>query len=141
MTDWLMQFVPELTWQNAIIGTLLFIVTFSVSIAIVSFVLVRVPANYFHPSHDRAFMVDRHHAIRWSGVLVKNIAGLLLIALGIIMALPGVPGQGLLTVLLGLMLLDFPGKRRLEYKLVSRPRVLSAINQLRGKFDRPPLVL
>jgi hypothetical protein len=39
------------------------------------------------------------------------------------------------------MLLDFPGKRRFEHKLVSRPRVLQTINQLRRKFDKPPLIL
>jgi len=61
--------------------------------------------------------------------------------LGILMSLPGVPGQGLLTILLGIMLLDFPGKRGLEYKLVSKPRVRDAINKLRHKFDKPDLIL
>jgi hypothetical protein len=57
------------------------------------------------------------------------------------MSLPGVPGQGILTILLGLMLLDLPGKRAWEQKLVKRPKVLQTINQLRGKFGKPPLVL
>ena len=57
------------------------------------------------------------------------------------MAVPGVPGPGFLTVLFGIALLDFPGKRWLEYKIVSRPRVYRAINALRQKFDRPPLIL
>jgi hypothetical protein len=33
------------------------------------------------------------------------------------MSVPGVPGQGLLTILLGVMLLDFPGRRSLELKV------------------------
>jgi hypothetical protein len=57
------------------------------------------------------------------------------------MSVPGVPGQGILTILLGIMLLDFPGKRECEYKLVSRPKVLRTINLLRQKFGKPPLVL
>jgi hypothetical protein len=57
------------------------------------------------------------------------------------MSLPGVPGQGVLTILLGVMLLDFPGKRRLEYKLISQPRVFNNINRLRARFDKPPLEL
>ncbi len=57
------------------------------------------------------------------------------------MSLPGIPGQGLLTILLGVMLLDFPGKRRLEFKIISRPKVFRAINRLRARFDKPPLVL
>lgn len=141
MGDWLMRFVPELTWQNAILGTLFFVVTFAASSALVSYVLVRLPANFFHPSNDRAILVDRHHVIRWSGIVVKNIVGFILVIVGIIMAIPGVPGPGFLTVLFGIALLDFPGKRWLEYKIVSRPRIYRAINALRQKFDRPPLVL
>ena len=62
-------------------------------------------------------------------------------ALGIVLSLPGVPGQGILTILLGIMLLDFPGRRKLEHKLVSRPQVLKTINKLRHRFGKPPLVL
>ncbi|HYG08570.1 MAG TPA: hypothetical protein VD835_01220, partial [Pyrinomonadaceae bacterium] len=64
-----------------------------------------------------------------------------LVLFGVLMSLPGVPGQGVLTILMGVMLLDFPGKRRLELKLVSRPNVLRAINRIRQRFDRPPLQL
>jgi hypothetical protein len=71
----------------------------------------------------------------------KNIGGILLVALGIVLSLPGVPGQGLLTVLLGIMLLDFPGKHRLEQKLLSRPSIVNAINKLRARFDKKPLEL
>jgi hypothetical protein len=57
------------------------------------------------------------------------------------MSIPGVPGQGILTILLGIMLLDLPGKRDLENKLVSRPQVLKTINKLRHKFGKPNLIL
>jgi hypothetical protein len=57
------------------------------------------------------------------------------------MSLPGVPGQGVLTILLGVMLLDFPGKRNLETRLVRQPRVFRSINALRARFDKPPLIL
>lgn len=136
-----MQTAAAVTWREAIIGLVLFVVTFAGSIALVSFMLVRIPANYFHSEHDRAFWTDRHRAVRWSGMIMKNVIGAILIVLGIVMSLPGVPGQGILTILLGLMLVDLPGKRRWELKLVRRPRVLQTINQLRGKFDKPPLVL
>jgi hypothetical protein len=63
------------------------------------------------------------------------------VALGIVLSLPGVPGQGLLTILLGIMIMDFPGKDRLEQKLLSRPSIVNAINRLRARFDKPPLVL
>jgi hypothetical protein len=74
-------------------------------------------------------------------VIGKNILGVLLVAVGIVMSLPGVPGQGLLTVLLGIMLLDFPGKRSVEQKLLKRPAIQNAITRLRKRFDKPPLEL
>jgi hypothetical protein len=74
-------------------------------------------------------------------IILKNILGVVLVACGVLMALPGVPGPGLLTVLLGIMLLDFPGKRALELKLVRRPQVHSAIDRVRKRFDKPPLLL
>ena len=61
--------------------------------------------------------------------------------IGIVLSLPGVPGQGLLTILLGIMLLDFPGRRKLEVKILSRPQVFKAINKLRHRFGKPPLKL
>ena len=143
MIEWLTQRLASwhLTWHDVLLGLAISGATFVVSIAVVTFVLVRLPPNYFHSSHAREFLTEQHRAIRWTGIIVKNLIGLLLVFLGVIMSLPGVPGQGILTILLGIMLLDFPGKRGLELKLVSRPKVLQTINQVRRKFDKPPLVL
>lgn len=131
----------SITWQSVLLGVLIFLVTFSISLGIVSVIMVKIPADYFKEDTPRNLWADRHPAVRILGVLAKNILGVLLVALGIVMSLPGVPGQGILTILLGIMLLDFPGKRRLEYKLVSRPHVLKAINKLRHRFGKPSLVL
>ena len=49
------------------------------------------------------------------------------------------PGQGLLTILIGLMLLDFPGKRRLERRIVARPAILAMLNRMRARRGRDPL--
>jgi hypothetical protein len=49
------------------------------------------------------------------------------------------PGQGIVTILIGLVLVDLPGKRALERWMVGRPRVLAAINRLRAKYGHPPL--
>lgn len=73
--------------------------------------------------------------------VVRNVAGAALMALGVVMALPGVPGPGLVTVLIGFLLLDFPGKRALELRLLRRPRLRAAIDQLRARHGQPPLQL
>ena len=143
MIDWLTRTIHEwgVTWWGVFFGVALSVLTFVGSIAAVTFVLVRLPANYFHPSHGREFLAERHPVLRAAGVVAKNLAGVVLVVAGVIMSLPGVPGQGILTILLGVMLLDFPGKRDLETRIVRRPRVFGAINSLRAKFGRPPLVL
>jgi hypothetical protein len=141
MVDWILRAWASLTWGKVLVGLGTFVISFTVSIALVSFVLVRLPANYFHTSHARAFWEDKHRAVRWSGLVLKNLIGLVLIVLGIIMSLPGVPGQGILTILLGLIMMDIPGKRPLETRLVKRPPVLRSINRLRERFGKPPLIL
>jgi hypothetical protein len=37
--------------------------------------------------------------------------------------------------------MDFPRKRELEAKMVGQPTLLSVINSMRQKFDKPPLTL
>jgi hypothetical protein len=79
--------------------------------------------------------------VRWAGALLKNLLGILLVMLGGIMALPIIPGPGILLLVLGVMLLDFPGKRRLEQWLVRRATVLNAMNRLRQRYGKPPLLV
>lgn len=141
MFEWLSQHLAAMTWMQICAAFALFAVTLIASFAVVAFVLVKLPASYFHSSHERAFLTDKSPLVRWSGLVLKNLAGALLIVFGILMSLPGVPGQGVLTILLGLMLMDFPGKRDLESRIISQPRVQKSINALREKFGRPPLLL
>lgn len=141
MRDWLAHFWASLTWQTLLMGAGLFLLSFTVSTALVSYALVKLPANYFHSSHARAFFEDQNRAVRWGGVILKNFIGLVLIVVGVILSLPGVPGPGILTILIGLVMLDIPGKRPFETRLVRRPKVLHSINSLRARFDKPPLLL
>jgi hypothetical protein len=142
MFDWLRETVAGYMSGRSLMWIIMFsVVTFLASIAVTIFVLIKLPDTYFKASHGREFWVERHPVLRWSGLVVKNLLGAFLVLLGVVMSLPGVPGQGVLTILLGVMLLDFPGKRKLELKLVSRPKVLRTINRIRQRFDRTPLQL
>ncbi len=125
----------DLTWANAGWGVLLLVISAGGSLAFVTTVLVRLPAAYF---------LGEGPVLGSGGLparIAKNLLGAMLVAIGLVLAIPGVPGQGALTILLGVMLLDFPGKRRIERRFVSRPRVRRAVDDLRGRFGRPPLVL
>ena len=141
MLDWFSNFFSSLTLQSVLLGVGIFLLTLGASLAVVSFVLVKIPPTYFQKSHSRDFLADRPAVVRVLAIIGKNVLGLLLVALGIVLSLPGVPGQGILTILLGIMLLDFPGRRKLEHWLVSRPKIFATINKLRHRFSKPALVL
>lgn len=114
------------------------LVTLVISLVILPIVVSRMRSDYFQPDRDedRSF-AHQHPAIRWTGMILKNLLGGILFIAGILML--GLPGQGILTILMGLMLLDFPGKQRLELWLVRLPAVERALNWIRKKNHRPPL--
>lgn len=130
-----------MTLRGAAIGLGIFLVTFLANLALVSLILVKIPADYFRESPRSKFLGNQSHPIRLLALIGKNLAGALLVVLGILLSLPGVPGQGVLTILLGVMLLDLPGLRRFERWIVSSPKVFKAVNKLRQRFDKPPLIL
>jgi hypothetical protein len=139
--DSISEFIQSFTLKGVLIGLAIFVVTFAVSLAVVSVILVKIPETYFHADHPRDLWTDKPAPVRIAGMIGKNVLGVLLILLGVVLSLPGVPGQGILTILLGVMLVDFPGKRRLERKLISRPSVLNTVNRLRHRYGKPALVL
>ena len=143
MASW----ITEMLEQTAVIGrhpflaTLLLSAMLLTSFAISMTVLVRLAPDYFAAARAQSFQNAGHGILFWAGIVLKNLLGAMLVLLGVVLSLPGMPGQGLLTVLAGALLLDFPGKRRLLLKILSRPFLLRSINQLRTKFSRPPLVV
>ena len=82
-----------------------------------------------------------HPVLRLAVRVGKNLLGAVVIALGVVMSFPGVPGQGILTILLGIMLCDLPGKRRMERWIIMRPSVRQAVDKIRAKRGRPPMVI
>ena len=121
-----------------LIGFVIFIVSFVATTGLTVWFVVKLPADYF-TQNDRRRSENRGSISHWVRFLLRNVLAVTLIGLGILLSLPGVPGQGLLTILLGIMLSDFPGKERLERKIVSYPKVLEALNRLRQRFGKPPL--
>ena len=109
------------------------------SLIAIPFILIRLDPCYFHPDHPRTWMEDHHPALRVIGHVIKNAVGIVLLLAGFAMLF--LPGQGILTMLIGISFMDFPGKRQLEAKFIGQPTVLRAINSLREKFGKPPLVV
>lgn len=92
--------------------------------------LIYLPADYFVRAPDK-------HSISFPWRIVKNVLGAVLVVLGLIMLF--VPGQGLLTIVFGLALIDFPGKQKLIKRILDRPGLLEKINRLRNRYGKPPL--
>lgn len=139
--DLLIDYWNGMSWNNIFFGLGVFLLSLSVSFAAIVIVVVKLPENYFSSHYKEDFLPNSSWFVRWGAVILKNLLGVFLILLGLALSLPGVPGQGILTILLGLIMLDIPGKRPLEARIIKRPRVLSAINGLRARFKKPPLVM
>jgi hypothetical protein len=87
------------------------------------------------------FLVAQSQAPSRRGItpvrVLRNVLGAVLLLLGILML--ALPGQGVLTVIAALSILDFPGKRRLMARLLRVPSVFRAVNRLRERSGKPPL--
>lgn len=112
------------------------LVVFSVVAVVASLVLVprflaKLPVDYLR----RASLPHPSLPLR----ILRNVLGALLVLLGVAMLL--LPGQGLLTLLVGVLLVDFPGKHRLVVRAMSKPKVLALVNRLRAHRGSPPLAV
>lgn len=117
------------------LGSLVFFVA---SLFLIPFLVVRIPVDYFAESKRQTSpWAEQHIVIRWAVLIVKNIFGLVFVLLGLAMLV--LPGQGLLTLLIGVLLLNFPGKYTFERWLIQRPSVHRAVAWLRRRAGQPPL--
>ena len=138
--DWLLSTVQQyVSTETLVTLTILSIVFFVGSLIAIPFILVRLPTDFFDIRVPRPWMEDHHPVLRVLGHLVKNVVGAIFLFVGFLMLF--LPGQGILTMLIGISMLDFPGKRNLEAKLIGQPAVLNTINGMREKFGKPPLII
>ncbi len=104
------------------------------------FIVITLPEDYFTRDHRESSSLSQLHPLPWRILaLLKNLLGGLFILIGI--ALLILPGQGALTILLGLTMTNFPGKYRLERFIVSRQTISKTLNQIRRRAHRAPLQL
>lgn len=141
MFEWISKFWEELTIVQVALFFGLFLLSIGFSFLVIGIVMVKIPSNYFSTHYQQDFMPNSPWLVRWGAVIAKNLLGVFLVLLGIVLSLPGVPGQGLLTILLGVIMLDIPGKRPFEARIIKRPTIHAAIDNLRARFNKPPLEL
>lgn len=107
------------------------------SILFCTLTIMYLPSDYFLLKRQ----VNRveHSILRLVLKVLKNLCAGVLIIVGFIQ-IP-LPGQGVLTMLIGIVISDIPGKRRLERRIIRLPSVLSTANGIRSRFRRPLLML
>lgn len=133
MLAWLEEY-EALLWSLTALSVLAFFAT----LIAIPLLIARLPADYFtrRPLRD---WPTRHPAVHLLLVVAKNALGLVLLLAGLAMLV--LPGQGILTIFVAIMLLDFPRKRDVERWLIRRRPIFHAANWIRAKRGRPPLEL
>lgn len=112
--------------------------TFLLSLLLIPFVVGRLKADCFlHLNKTGKNTIP----LSLPGLLLliaRNLLGIILFSSGVAMLF--LPGQGLLTMLLGILLLSFPGKQRLLTYLVTFPEIRRGLNWLRKKNGKQPFM-
>lgn len=98
--------------------------------------LGRLPEDYFLRTRRERLAGSYGKTALW---LARNALGALLILVGVAMLV--LPGQGLVTILAGIVVADVPGKRRLALWVLRRRGVSTAVDWLRARNGKPPLLL
>ena len=113
-------------------------VIFLVSLLSIGWLVSLIPSDYFINKKESKFKLN--YPVAWIvSTIIKNIFGYILILGGGLMLI--LPGQGLITIFIGLMLSNYPGKYSIEKRIIATPRILKSINWLRKKSDEPPLIV
>ena len=112
---------------------------FLLSLMGLSWLISIIPHNYFVDKKRVSFIKMKNPLMWLSIVIIKNSIGLILILCGILMLI--LPGQGVLTIITGLIFLDYPGKFRFERSLVRNKLILNSMNWIRRKLDKPDLII
>lgn len=126
----------DFLWCLTIVSALLF----AISLILIPWLLIRIPRDYFITKNSHTgSSLKRLSIFRLCLLIIKNILGIILLLCGIAMLI--LPGQGILTILLSITLMDLPHKRKFEFWLISRPLILTTVNALRKKSGVPPLLM
>jgi Putative transmembrane protein (PGPGW) len=133
VVDMWTRYQQELWWLGIASAAMLVI-----SALLVPFLIARMPADFYAEDNHRRRILEHRPLLRIAFLAVKNLLGAALLLAGIAMLV--LPGQGILTILAALALLDFPGKRRLELGILKRPAILKSINWLRRRSGREALL-
>ena len=134
-----------ISWSSMNSDLLFLLGSLSIFILIISvFMMVLIisflPEDYFKSENRNlisSVQNSRYPLLKLLVLITKNFFGVLLLLSGILMLV--LPGQGILTIITGLVFMDYPGKYKFERKLLRQKGVINSINWIRSRLSKPPL--
>ncbi len=116
------------------------VVTFAVSLITLPIIVARLPVDYFVSPRKRSLPWRGEHPLRSTLLVVlRNLLGMFLVFGGLMMLV--LPGQGVLTIVIGLLMIDAPKKRAFQAWLLAWKPVNRGVNWLRRKAHQPEFML
>ena len=134
-----------ISWSSMNSDLLFLLGSLSIFILIISvFMMVLIisflPEDYFKSENRNlisSVQNSRYPLLKLLVLITKNFFGVLLLLSGIFMLV--LPGQGILTIITGLVFMDYPGKYKFERKLLRQKGVINSINWIRSRLSKPSL--
>lgn len=115
------------------------LITFVGSLIVIPIIISRLSNDYFLAEKpDLIALKDKVSLLEFIIQIIKNILGILFILAGIAMLI--LPGQGILTILIGLGITNFPGRNKLEHKLIKNKKVFKSLNWIRKRAGVEPFL-
>lgn len=140
MVEAVRQFADWVANNEALVGWLAAssLLIFVGSLLLIPWLIVRIPADYFVRDKSRRSMLRGYNPLLISVLRVlRNLLASIFVAVGVVLLI--LPGQGLLTIFLGVVVADFPGKHRLVNWLVAQPGICRPLNWLRHRAGKEPI--
>jgi archaellum biogenesis protein FlaJ (TadC family) len=115
------------------------VLVFILSLASLPWLVAKIPKDYFlYRKRKKTLPLTTGAFVRYLSLrLARNLLGLILLAGGFLMLF--IPGQGVLTIVMGLILMDYPGKYSVEKAIIGYPAVFKGLNWLIARAHKPPL--
>ena len=134
-----------ISWSSMNSDLIFLLGSLSIFILIISvFMMVLIisflPEDYFKSENRNlisSVQNSRYPLLKLLVLITKNFFGVLLLLSGILMLV--LPGQGILTIITGLVFMDYPGKYKFERKLLRQKGVINSKNWIRSRLSKPSL--
>lgn len=138
MIDSIFELIDYLTGNPAILGWIVFgsFVYLVAFLLLMPFIASKIPKDYFSSAQKKSY-APKNLILYLIYKVIKNLIGLSFFVVGLLLLLT--PGQGIIGILIGSLLLDYPGKYRFQRWLINKKPVLDGLNWLRKIGGAEPI--